>query len=631
MFITEEEALKQFKELFLKSKGLLHKNNTSLIDILNLYFEKTFKKEVILKYIATEYYLKPEALSQEEKDVFKSSPWFPELRLNLKYPTVFDVISHAKSPNSNWVVYLRENKNSFLVFWENEYITQLTLDYKVNGYALWKDYLVLIDESKVLRVIYLYSLKEVHKKEGKGFKEVKSDKERLYLIYENGIIQAFKVNEIGIIFGEVVQEIKKSVEYTTTDSKASEKLKAKVLKVSADLVNSLSFSPDGKMLAVSVSNEKKVMVFSTNNFKKIWEVNLNSSPNQVKFSPDGKYLAVGCNDSYAYIYDVLNNFEEKHKFKSPKGWVVPVSFSPDGNLFAFGGKGYLGLYNFNSGNEVFKKEYGNNVLNISFSPSGKYLAVGISGGRVEVLYTGVMVVVEFKDYIGSYYRYTLSFSPDGRFLAYTTNNNKVKLLSVEDWQPVKEIDGLRFAFSDDGKYIFTTLNDKVMVWDLEEFEKITEYVPYEGGNIYSIAVNSKVGLISCGYEDGNVYLLKYDEFESSNQLEKVAYSLKKVLWTEPYIIFIDENKQAYMWQQEEDGFVYKLYIGELNPSQEFKDLQALNVEGWRVEKDFILFKDGKVAGSKGFQKHVNVLLGSNLVSFEEFKGIILTKPLEVLV
>ncbi len=160
---TEVEALKHFKTLFLKSKGLLHKNNTSLIDNLSLSFEKTFKKEVILKYISTEYYLKPEALSQEEKDVFKNSPWFPELRLNLKYPTVFDVISRVKSPNSNWVVYLRENKNSFLVFWENEYITQLTLDYKVNSYALWKDYLVLIDESKVLDKVKCLKNKQIFK------------------------------------------------------------------------------------------------------------------------------------------------------------------------------------------------------------------------------------------------------------------------------------------------------------------------------------------------------------------------------------------------------------------------------------------------------------------------------------
>ncbi len=615
--IANPELFEKFKELFLQGKGRFELGNSSVLDILTyLAKEKKIFENILLKDLARTYYLKPDAISQQEKETFKNSPWFPELRLNLKYPTVFDVESFkienfTKSPNSNWSVYLRENKNSFLVFWEYDYITQLTLDYKVNSYALWKDYLVLIDESKVLRVIYLYSLKEVHKKENQDFKNVKSDKERLYLIYENGVAQAFEVNEMGITFGEIAK----------IDTQTQNRIK-----VGNNQINGLSFSPDGKMLAVSVIRENKVMVFSTDDFKKLWEVSFNYYPDKVKFSSDGKYLSVGCDDRYAYIYDVLSNFEEKHRFESPKGWVTPVSFSPDGNLFAFGGEKYLALYNLNSGNRLFEKNYDYNVYNISFSPSGKYLAVGINDRRVEVLDTGGGLVIEFKDYIGGY-NYTLSFSPDGRFLAYTTNNNKVKLLSVEDWQTVKEIDGFRFAFSDDGKYIFTTFNDKVMVWNLEDFERITEHVPYEGKNIYSIAVNSKDELISVGYGDGYVYLINHFGFLVA---KKRANRLKRFLWLEPYLVFVDENEQAYVWENKNQEFVYKLHMGRVDTSQEFKDLESLNVEGWKVENDFILFKDGKVAGSKDFQKHVNVLLGSNLVSFEEFKSIILTKPLEVL-
>ncbi len=220
-------------------------------------------------------------------------------------------------------------------------------------------------------------------------------------------------------------------------------------------------------------------------------------------------------------------------------------------------------------------------------------------------------------------------------MAYTTNNNKVKLLSVEDWQPVKEIDGFRFAFSDDGKYIFTTLNDKVLVWDLENFEKITEYVPYEVRHIYSIAVNSKDELVSFGYGDGYVYVINYFGFLFAKKranlfTKKRANRLKRFLWLKPYLVFVDENERAYVWENKNQEFVYKLHLGKVDTSQEFKDLKSLNVKGWMVENDFILFKDLMVAGSKGFQKHVNVLLGSNLVSFEEFKSIILAKPLEVL-
>ncbi len=617
--IANEELFEKFRELFLQANGKLALGSSSLLEILTILAkEKKIFESVLLKDLARTFYLKPDAFSQQEKEVFKSSPWFPELRLNLKYPTVFDIEDYMKSPNSSWELYLRENKNSFLVFLGNQYITELTLDYKINSFAVWKDYLVVIDENKVLKVIYLYSLKEVHKKEGQGFKEIRADKDRLYLVYENGITQAFEVDEVGIKFGEIVQDI-------SADAYKKEKIICKI-KIGNNEVRGLSFSPDGQLLAVSVIKENKVIVFSTYNFKKIREITLSNNPNQVKFSPDSKYLAVGCGDGYAYVYDILDNFKEKYKFKSPKGWVVPVSFSPDGNFFAFGGYGYLALSDFKSGNKKFEKEYGNDshIYNISFSPSGKYLAFGRYDKKVEVLDTNGDLVIQFDDYIGGYY-YTLSFSPDSRLLAYTTANDKVKFISVEDWKPVKEIDGFRFAFSDDGKYIFTTHSDKVMVWDLENFEKIKELVPYKDKKIFSIAVNSEIKLIACGYDDGYLYVLNY---ESLSKFKMWAHKLDQFLWLDPHLIFVDEYNQAYVWEKENQEFVYKLHMGEVNTSQEFKALEG--VEGWIVDSDFILFKGLVVAGSKDFQKHVNVLLGSNIVSFEEFKELILKKPLEVL-
>jgi WD40 repeat protein len=60
--------------------------------------------------------------------------------------------------------------------------------------------------------------------------------------------------------------------------------------------------------------------------------------NSVAFSPDGKLLASGGDDQIVKIWDVSTGQEAADSFRGHTGYVMSVAFSPDGKLLASGGK-----------------------------------------------------------------------------------------------------------------------------------------------------------------------------------------------------------------------------------------------------------------------------------------------------
>jgi WD40 repeat protein len=60
-----------------------------------------------------------------------------------------------------------------------------------------------------------------------------------------------------------------------------------------------------------------------------------SAVNSVAFSPDGKLLASGSDDNTIKLWDVATG-QEVRTFEGHTDWVTSVAFSPDGKLLASG-------------------------------------------------------------------------------------------------------------------------------------------------------------------------------------------------------------------------------------------------------------------------------------------------------
>lgn len=619
----DKEKISLFKKFFVKAEGHLHKDGTSIIAILGLHYDSPIEKEVLLKYLALEHYLGKD-LNKKEKEVLSFSPWFPELKIDLKYPTVFDVSTFIQSPNSEWKVFLRKDRDSFLVYNQDNYITELKLHFKVSSYTLWKDYLVLLDESGILRVIYLFSLKEVFSRSGEGFKEVFSDKERLYLRYEDDMVQAFTVDEAGIKFGERVtnspkfihpEPLLREIEVTENENE----------------IRGLAFSPDGKYLAVSVVKENKVFVFDTPTLKVVFKKQFNNYPNQVSFSPDGQYMAVGSGNGYVRIYKYY--MEVKYFRTSYYDWVGPVVFSPKGTYLAFGGgDNLIRVYNARWWDKFYESGVEGGIYDLSFSPDERMLAVGDSTGKVTVFYKvegseEFSKLFEFDDYGPGWY--TLSFSPDGRFLAYASLEDKVKVLSFErEPMEICKVAGFKLAFSAVNRSLITALGDTVYVWNTQTFEKKFSFVPRKGKDIVSIATSPDGKYLACGYLDGHFVILRADQLEL---LGKRAHELIGLLWMSPYLFVLDENLELHVWERKGETFIYIGFVCKVEEiSESFEGLSHFN--GWRIGDTFVLISidNQTVSGSKDFQKHINVLLGGSVYKFNDFKDKITKDTLEVL-
>ena len=205
--------------------------------------------------------------------------------------------------------------------------------------------------------------------------------------------------------------------------------------VVTDTASSISFSPDGKILASSsLGDEWKESVF-------LWDVNTGDqlreitghtgSVESISFSPDGSTLATGSGTRVRF-WDV--NTGETLQTLTGTSSVKSISFSPDGSMLATGGwDGTVLLWDVNAGKtlqELTVHTY--DIVSVSFSPDGNTLAAGTGSfvGSGTVLLWDTNTGETLHELTGYHSLRNVSFSPDGNTLAYLRGGNEVQLWDV---------------------------------------------------------------------------------------------------------------------------------------------------------------------------------------------------------
>jgi WD40 repeat protein len=230
----------------------------------------------------------------------------------------------------------------------------------------------------------------------------------------------------------------------------------------------------------------------------------------VSFSPDGKMLATASYDNTVKLWR-----RDGSLFKTLKGHkepVMSVRFSPDGKTIASGSQdGTVRLWD-NNGNFIqFIQAHQHWVMSISFSRDGKTIATGGQDGTVKLWQLDGHLLSTLKGHQDLVRQ--VSFSPKGDRIITVSDDKTVKLWSQDDKKLSKTLDKHSEAvvsadFSPNGNFFVTgSIDGTVNLWNQEgEFVKTFKHP----GKVWSVSVSRDGQTIASGSLDGTVRLWARD-------------------------------------------------------------------------------------------------------------------------
>ena len=243
-------------------------------------------------------------------------------------------------------------------------------------------------------------------------------------------------------------------------------------------VRSISFSPDGKILA-SGSDDQLV---------KLWDVSdgkLSQEPIQilqghtyrirsVSFSPDGKFLASSSFDKTIRLWNIKTG-DCIRIFKGHKDWIWTATFNRDGtHLVSSSQDKTLKIWDIKSGNCTQLFNIDQPIHSIAFSFDGKFMAAGSDDTTVK-LWNCEGEIYQFSKSLEGHVDFvrSVAFNRESK-LASASYDNTVRLWDVEEGKCIEVFRGhthrLRaIAFSPDDKTIVSGGWDhRLKIWNIDE-------------------------------------------------------------------------------------------------------------------------------------------------------------------
>jgi WD40 repeat protein len=200
--------------------------------------------------------------------------------------------------------------------------------------------------------------------------------------------------------------------------------------------NTVSFSPDGKLLA-SGGDEGVVHIWNANDGSEVRTVRIDAPIRQVLFAPNGMSLAVCSTKKGITFWDPLSGAKQD-KGSSFPNVAISASFSKDGSQIAVGEGQAVLVFNSDTGKPTH--DFRLNDLSktrglpyrVPFSPDGTLVAGCSSVWRLNDNKEFIFLKEPFPQ--------ARCFSPDGKILLTLQAFCKVTLWQSRTWQHVRSIE-----------------------------------------------------------------------------------------------------------------------------------------------------------------------------------------------
>ncbi|NJK67511.1 MAG: PDZ domain-containing protein [Microcoleus sp. SU_5_3] len=247
------------------------------------------------------------------------------------------------------------------------------------------------------------------------------------------------------------------------------------------LVEHISFSPNGKQVALSQDDGTTIICNISG--EKITQFNGNQgSVDKIIFSPNGQTIATAGSNGTVQIWNFLG--EKIHQINGHQGSVIDVNFSPDGQqLITVGSDGILRIWKLNretQGSEF--QAHVTSVEEVSFSENGQIIFT-YENAILRIWTSSGELIKQFAS--GDYDKHSrLVSTPDG-FITLDSIENKEPVIKLWDlsgqkkgelrgkssWYPFQSV----FS-SPDGQYLILLGNDNIYrLWRFSKQEVIPLY------------------------------------------------------------------------------------------------------------------------------------------------------------
>ena len=276
-------------------------------------------------------------------------------------------------------------------------------------------------------------------------------------------------------------------------------------------VTSISFSPDGKVLAATDGLSESIILWDPDNGRRINVIAKDRYDiSSISFSPDGRMLANGCQYGEIFLWDPQTG-RHIRTLTGHQDEIADLSFSPDGRMLASADDdGVVMLWDPRNGRRIRTLQHEKTFFNsVSFSPNGQMLAlrgkrVGIGGAHVITLWDprkGKLLRTIETRVFGLSFR-VMKFSPDSQMLALGGEFEHIILLDPHNGNHLGTFDEFSksgemlvdFDFSPDGQRLVSLHKGRqsdrsVYLWDPHSGKKTTSLPFKEDQKTYAQTIN----------------------------------------------------------------------------------------------------------------------------------------------